>query len=410
MDVLVVSVGMTPQVVTETVWALFRRDPPFVPAEIHLLTTRLGELRLRGRPLPGGHPLAGGELPSLCDPDEEGNVAHDDPGRLPALYRQFGRSLPRVLVHVSAERPPDLQGEAVNLDFADLCARVLARIHNRHPGARLHVSLVGGRKSQSFYLGYALSLLGRSGDELSHVLVPAERENDPGFWWPADGEQSVALVGVPFVPLRDYVDPALVDRLSDDRAGFGELVAAVQAAAAPDLALELEASSRRVRVGGIELILQPVRFALLWLLAAVRRGDVVDPLAPPGRLVWWSVMRHPTLLRAFLGIFERCGGSFDQAQVLQALCRRLREHQSAGGKDSPIATRPKDPQTRKLQRALEQVRAKLADDLEHALPPPLRARVQIRWRRERIVTPEGIRRFSVFGLEGVDPGRIVLRG
>ena len=44
--ILLAVTGLSPQVVTETLYALaVRRDPPFVPTEIHLLTTAEGKQR-----------------------------------------------------------------------------------------------------------------------------------------------------------------------------------------------------------------------------------------------------------------------------------------------------------------------------------------------------------------------------
>lgn len=40
--VLVSVAGLTPQVVTETIWALARREPAFAPVEVHLVTTTVG--------------------------------------------------------------------------------------------------------------------------------------------------------------------------------------------------------------------------------------------------------------------------------------------------------------------------------------------------------------------------------
>ena len=42
--ILLVVTGMSPQIVTETLWALAvaQRDTPFVPTEIHVLSTREG--------------------------------------------------------------------------------------------------------------------------------------------------------------------------------------------------------------------------------------------------------------------------------------------------------------------------------------------------------------------------------
>ena len=64
------------------------------------------------------------------------------------------------------------------------------------PDTRIHASLAGGRKTMSFYMGYAMSLLGREQDELSHVLIsPPALENSPDFWWKPTGARLVRTGG-----------------------------------------------------------------------------------------------------------------------------------------------------------------------------------------------------------------------
>ena len=81
---------------------------------------------------------------------------------------------------------------------------------------QLHVSIAGGRKTMGFFMGYALSLYGREQDSLSHVLVDAQYENLPSFYYPkpyshlinkSDGTQidakdgKVMLAEIPWVRL-----------------------------------------------------------------------------------------------------------------------------------------------------------------------------------------------------------------
>ena len=45
--ILFCTIGATPQVVTETAWALRQREPAWIPDEIHIVTTthKLAEVR-----------------------------------------------------------------------------------------------------------------------------------------------------------------------------------------------------------------------------------------------------------------------------------------------------------------------------------------------------------------------------
>ena len=165
-QILVISTGLAPQVVTEMLWWLAAREgaPRVVPDAIHIVTTGRGAKVVREQLLG-----AGGKLAEFC--------------------REFG--LPdlgarvNVLVPTEADLGPgdDTRDLDTNIGYANLITRLLRDL-TADPDTHVHASLAGGRKTMSFYLGYAMSLLGREHDELSHVLVsPPAFENSPDFWW-----------------------------------------------------------------------------------------------------------------------------------------------------------------------------------------------------------------------------------
>ena len=57
-NILLAVTGLSPQVVTETVWALAHEDPPWIPDAVQLLTTCAGRLAAEaGLPRALGHRL-----------------------------------------------------------------------------------------------------------------------------------------------------------------------------------------------------------------------------------------------------------------------------------------------------------------------------------------------------------------
>jgi CRISPR-associated protein (TIGR02584 family) len=262
--VLLCVVGLTPQVVTETAWALCTQEPAFEPSEIHIVTTADGRALI--------------EL-ALLGPH----------GRLAALARDLGRpalaaALRPERIHVPAvagEPVADLRGAAEHAAMADLLLALVAGF-TEDPRSALHVSMAGGRKTMGFLAGYALSLLGRPQDRLSHVLVPPAFEAHPQFFFPPrvperllgpggvaldTGEAEVVLLDVPFVRLREEL-PAAWRR---GEGGFAAAVGAVQAALeAPRLRIDVAA--RAAWAGDIRLRLPPVQLAFL-LVMARRRGN-----------------------------------------------------------------------------------------------------------------------------------------
>jgi CRISPR-associated protein (TIGR02584 family) len=276
--VLLAVTGLSPQVVTETVYALaVHRDPPFIPNEIELITTREGAQRA--------------ELALLSD----------DPGwfrRLRADYSlppiDFSAQRIHALADATGSPLDDIRSPADNLRAADEITERVRQL-TADPDCALHVSIAGGRKTMGYYLGYALSLFGRPQDRLSHVLVSEPFESSWNFFYPtpysrvievpgnklADTAQAqVTLAEIPFVSLRAELPRALLE----GRAGFADTVAAARAALAPQ-ELVLDPASRLVRMAGRTFRLPPAEFALLAVLAHRTRAGAAPLPAPPKEAV-----------------------------------------------------------------------------------------------------------------------------
>ena len=177
---LLIALGISPAVLTETIWTLAVEHPqPAIPAEIHVVTTLTGERTLRNR---------------LFDtPDEEGL----------SVWARFCREVlqldpeapeaPRFHIHVP------LRGNGLKLDdirtwdddrrYAELCYRVVAQLCADPDAPRVVASIAGGRKTMSAHLLTAFSLYARPRDESIHVLVHPERPvlEDPTFFYPRPG-------------------------------------------------------------------------------------------------------------------------------------------------------------------------------------------------------------------------------
>ena len=262
--ILVVVTGKSPQVVTETTYALAVREPAWVPTEIRLITTRMGaEIAEQG--------LLNGEgwfhrLRRDYD--------------LPAIDFNAERIL--TLSDAASEPLDDIQTPADNTAAADAITQLLCDLTEDDASA-LHVSIAGGRKTMGFYLGYALSLYGRRQDRLSHVLVNPPYESLPEFFYPTPTEMmvktrsgclvdardaQVGLAEIPFVRLRE----GLPEDLLAGKIRFHDAVEAAQRAIGPvELAIDL--SGKRVCAGGRIFHLPPVQLAFLaWLARRRKKG------------------------------------------------------------------------------------------------------------------------------------------
>ncbi|GIX21705.1 MAG: hypothetical protein KatS3mg121_0488 [Gammaproteobacteria bacterium] len=269
--VLLAVSGMSPQVITETLYALVL-EKNWVPDEIRLITTTQGRDNAVGWLLEG--------------PAHLRRFLEDY--RIDHPIRFDERSI--ILIEDAQGRPlDDLRTPEDNEAAADVICRVI-REFTQDPDTELHVSLAGGRKTMGFYAGYALSLFGRPQDCLSHVLVSAEHESLPDFFYPTPtsriirnqaGQEidthraTVWLAEIPFVRLRSHLPPPLLSGAHS----FSQTVALARKSTEARPELILYPAERRYRIDDVEGKIGAAGMAvLLWL--AHRRRSGQGPIQP----------------------------------------------------------------------------------------------------------------------------------
>ena len=302
--ILVAVTGLSPQVVTETLYALaLQHRPAFIPTEIHLITTREGAERARLSLLsesPGGfHQLRKDyDLPPI-DFDEQ---------RIHVLADAAGNAL------------DDIRTPADNGVAADLITSLVREL-TADPESALHVSIAGGRKTMGFFIAYALTLFGRPQDRLSHVLVSPPFESSYQFFYPtpypkvievgnrqlADtATAQVTLAEIPFVSLRHGLPASLLE----GQASYNEAVDAAKRSLGP-ASLRVDLKRRCVTAAGVEFHMAPAPLAMLALFVR-RRLEGDPPVGAPGKDV-----PDQTWATAYLAELRRiCGplGDIDAAE------------------------------------------------------------------------------------------------
>ncbi|WP_415035178.1 CRISPR-associated ring nuclease Csm6 [Azonexus sp.] len=280
--ILLAVTGLSPQIVTETLYALcVTQTPAWIPDSIHLITSQEGSERARLALLDPVH----GQFPAFCRDYPQAAGIHFPPENIYCITGADGLPL------------SDIRTPEDNALAADAIHALLRQL-TADPSNELHVSIAGGRKTMGFYLGYCLSLTARPQDQLSHVLVSEPFEALPDFYFPPatprllhtrDGrpihtsDARVMLAEIPFVRLRPLLPPdALTGNLS-----FSAAVAATQSHLAPPH-LEIHLSERRLRCGNHDIRLQPQLFAFYaWL--AQRQHSGLPPVrhtdADPGEFL-----------------------------------------------------------------------------------------------------------------------------
>ncbi len=309
--ILLAVTGLSPQIVTETLYALAHAAEPFLPTEIHLVTTSDGARLAKAALL---HP-DGGQFHALLA---------DYPILGRPVFTEANIHLIAGPANVGGAPLSDIRTPEENAAAADAITALVAEL-TRDEEAALHVSIAGGRKTMGFYLGYAFSLYARPQDRLSHVLVSPPFESHPEFFFPPasarrlatrDGrhidtaEAVVTLAEIPVVRLRH----GLPEALRDGRAGYNETVAALSASLAPPR-LFIDLTARRVVCGEREVALKPALIAWLACHAQAaldgqplrhwREIDAADFLRPYARIVGIDAEAFEAAQRRLAGGMEQ---------------------------------------------------------------------------------------------------------
>lgn len=279
-NILFLVTGMTPQIITETLYAL-AADPEnndkWVPTEIHVLTTVKGKIQIRSHLFNDG------------------------------IYEQFLKdfNLPNIrfndsTVHVISHHGREVE-DLKTLDDNELAANEtcrLIKLFTEDDDSTLHVSIAGGRKTMGFYAGYALSLYGRAQDSMSHVLVSEEFEFATKFYYPTPYEHYVGknnsqerlnaqhakvfLANIPFVRLRN----ALPDThpLKMDNYQFSDVVEQINQSN-QNLSLEIDVTHQYIRINNGESVYIPAReMAMLMWFADNKLKGLRGIKAPTGKV------------------------------------------------------------------------------------------------------------------------------
>ncbi|MCA1979131.1 MAG: TIGR02584 family CRISPR-associated protein [Thiobacillus sp.] len=364
--ILLAVIGLSPQILTETVYALaVKGRPAFVPDEVHVVTTGEGAEYARHTLLDSGMGRFG-EM--LRDYSLQGRV-------------RFDADCIHVISRPDGQTASDIQSPEDNMLAAD---NILKWVNHftRDDNVALHVSIAGGRKTMGFFAGYALSLFGRTQDRLSHVLVSDPFESNHDFYYPPPtpkvlfdrnnkpihtSDANVMLAEIPFVRLRH----GLPDSLVEGSASFSEVVAAAQHGLAP-VSLRVDPLNRTLNCGNIEIRMEPAPFAFYYWLAKRAQSGL-----PPVRY------DQPDVVDAFLSAYAEILNNPDSSRLenaRQALMRRSCE---------PASRRPTSIRT-----YFDPIKAKANAALERALGEEAAIPYQIQSIGDRMAM-----RFGLMGLQ-----------
>ena len=223
---LVAVVGSTPQVMTETFWALrIDRDVPI--DEVYVITTTVGKEICQKRLLDEGR-----FEKMLLDYNIDSATVQFDTDHIQVFEDAEGNFLDDI--RTSDENRIARDGIFELIETLTLDDQVA-----------LHCSLAGGRKSMGFILGASIHFFGRPQDRLYHVLVsmPEIERSNASYYYPprkpepimvfnrstgqeepliVNGQKvmsdavSIELADVPFCRLRDVVQFVAPGQYTED--------------------------------------------------------------------------------------------------------------------------------------------------------------------------------------------------
>jgi CRISPR-associated protein (TIGR02584 family) len=300
--VLVGVVGMSPAVLTETVWALAHEKTPVIVDEVVAITTTRGESSIREQLLESGSWQRLTDALSKEGLDVAGKLA-------------FGSSDSIRIMGDGSKDFDDIASPQENNIAGDFILKVL-RQYTESSDTKLIASIAGGRKTMSALMLSCMSLLGREQDRVCHVLVnaPYEQRLEPPFFFPEkrvthkQGDKKFpsmkavpVLSDISFVRVRGWYE----QESKSLPASYTHMVSLFRDSALPALnypAVKIDCQNAHVTIEDEQIKLSGNEFALLYVLMMRYKqdslpgswNDLLDEMdeihdleGVPMRYSWW---------------------------------------------------------------------------------------------------------------------------
>jgi CRISPR-associated protein Csx14 len=256
-NILLAVSGLSPQVITEALYALWYQGRPV--SRLEIITTRTGKERI----FAGLFSPMDGRIDAFLT---EFGIAPDS--------LEFGPHLLHVIKDEAGVEREDIVSAEDNEILLQTCLKTACRLTS-DPETAVFFLVAGGRKTMTSCLTLAAQFYGRLQDRIYHVLVTPEFEQCRDFWYPPRTPRDITvrddkgrehimstryakidLISIPFVSVRDRLDPKLISRPISS----AELLASMIRDKPPVLTIDL--SEGKLSFKGIELDLYPAHLAL----------------------------------------------------------------------------------------------------------------------------------------------------
>ncbi|OGU42407.1 MAG: CRISPR-associated protein [Ignavibacteria bacterium RIFOXYB2_FULL_35_12] len=251
-NILICVTGLTPQIVTETLFCLAVKEK--VPVdELYIITTLRGREVILGRDKASQTPKVPliNEIVNLCSkykvkkPKFENDNAHI------------------IVAKEESLELSDIRTDKHNILFPNKVCEFIKTI-SAQPDTTLNCSISGGRKTMSVHLAFALTLFGRENDRLLHVLT--SEENEFKDFYPVNKKEAkeLELSEIPYVRLRSLISSTIKEENFLSRK-YSDIVKFTQKQLKiiyDKRLLLLDINTQKVKYGNQSIKLEPLEFAL----------------------------------------------------------------------------------------------------------------------------------------------------
>ena len=249
-NILICVSGLTPQIVTETLFCLAVKEKTPIH-EIYVLTTKRGRDVILGKdkhPATPKTPLKK-EIENLCAKYKINRPAFAENDKHIIVAKEESIEL------------SDIRTDKDNILFPNKVSEFI-RLKSADPNSTLYCSITGGRKSMSVHIANSLSIFAREQDKLLHVLTKEENEFKGFYPTNKQEEKDLQLSEIPFVRLRSLL---AVDIKQEKllKLSFDEIVKHTQnqlKVLAPSNKMIIDIERRELRFGNDKISLEPMEF------------------------------------------------------------------------------------------------------------------------------------------------------
>lgn len=165
-NILLAVVGLTPQVITETLFSLHQQNKHI--DTIHIITTRRGKEIINA---------------NLLSPTDGKYYEYLREYEIDPHSISFGFDYVHTVTDAGGTEIEDIADAEENEWLLKKCLNLTFQL-TKDPDTAVFFSVAGGRKTMTSCLTLAAQLYGRPQDRLYHVLVSPEFESSRDFYYP----------------------------------------------------------------------------------------------------------------------------------------------------------------------------------------------------------------------------------